>query len=88
MVQSGTLEIQTAVYSSVRDEYTSATEGVGLADRSHLGRLRVSGADALDLLNRLSTNNLDDLAIGDVQGTVLTTNKGTHHRPAVRAATR
>ena len=76
MVQSGTLEIQTAVYSSVRDEYTSASEGVGITDRSHLGRLRVSGADALDLLNRLSTNNLDDLAIGDVQGTVLTTNKG------------
>ena len=76
MVQSGTLEMQTAVYSSVRDEYASATEGVGLADRSHLGRLRMSGADALDLLNRLSTNNLDDLAIGDLQGTVLTTNKG------------
>ena len=76
MVQSGTLEMQTAVYSSVRDEYASATEGVGLADRSHLGRLRMSGADALDLLNRLSTNNLDDIAIGDLQGTVLTTNKG------------
>ena len=76
MVQSGTLEMQAAVYSSVRDEYASATEGVGLADRSHLGRLRMSGADALDLLNRLSTNNLDDIAIGDLQGTVLTTNKG------------
>ena len=76
MAQSGTLEMQTAVYSSVRDEFASASEGVGITDRSHLGRLRVSGADAIDLLNRLSTNNLDDLAIGDVQGTALTTNKG------------
>ncbi len=76
MTQSGTLEMQPAVYSSVRDEYVAATEGVGLADRSRLGRLKVSGADALDLLDRLSTNKLDDLAVGDVQGTVLTTNKG------------
>ena len=66
----------TSVYSSVRYECIAAAEGVGLADRSHLGRLKVSGADATDLLNRLSTNKLDDLAVGDVQGTVLTTNKG------------
>ena len=76
MVQSGTLEMRAAVYSSVRDEFRAATEGAALADRSHLGRLRLSGVDALDLLNRLSTNNLDDLAVGDVQGTALTTNKG------------
>ncbi len=76
MVHGATLERRTAIYSSVRDEYAAATEGTGLVDRSHLGRLKVSGADALDLLNRLSTNKLDDVAVGDVQGTVLTTNKG------------
>ena len=76
MVQSGTLEMQAAVYSTVREEYDALTEGVALVDRSHLGRLKVSGADAIDLLNRLSTNKLDDLQVGDVMGTVLTTNKG------------
>ncbi|MCY3638254.1 MAG: folate-binding protein YgfZ, partial [Chloroflexi bacterium] len=76
MAQSGTLEMPAAVYSTVREEYDALTKGVALVDRSHLGRLKVSGADAIDLLNRLSTNKLDDLAVGDVMGTVLTTNKG------------
>lgn len=76
MVRSGALTMPTSVYSSVSVEYIATAEGVGLTDRSHLGRLKVSGADAIDLLNRLSTNKLDDLAVGDVQGTVLTTNKG------------
>ena len=65
-----------AVYSSVREEYAAATQGVGVIDRSHTGRLKASGDDALDLLNRLSTNKLDDLAIDAVMGAVLTTNKG------------
>ena len=76
MAQSGTLEMPAAVYTTVRDEYDALTKGVGLVDRSHLGRLKVSGTDAIDLLNRLSTNNLDDLQVGQVEGTVLTTNKG------------
>lgn len=65
-----------AAYSSVREEYAAATHGVGVIDRSHTGRLKASGEDALDLLNRLSTNKLDDLAIDAVMGTALTTNKG------------
>lgn len=65
-----------AAYSSVSEEYAAATQGVGVIDRSRIGRLKVSGDDALDLLNRLSTNKLDDLAIDAVMGAVLTTNKG------------
>ena len=76
MVVSAMRRYETAVYSSVRDEYIAATEGAGLVDRSHIGRLKVGGADAIDLLNRLSTNKLDDLAVGEVMGTALTTNKG------------
>ena len=33
-------------------------------DRSHLALLRLSGADAPDLINRISTNNVNDLADG------------------------
>lgn len=65
-----------SVYTSLQDEYVAATEGVGLLDRSYVGRLKVLGEDAIDLLNRLSTNNLEALEVGQVMGTVLTSNKG------------
>ena len=45
-------------------------------DVSNSGRLRVRGDDALDLLNRLSTNDLELMRPGEGMGTVLTTNKG------------
>jgi folate-binding protein YgfZ len=64
------------IYSSLAEEYEAATEAVGLVDRSYTGRLRVTGDDALDLLNRLSTNQLEDLAVGKGMHTVLTSNKG------------
>ena len=63
-------------YGSVVDEYGALTEGAGLLDRSHVGRLSVSGEDALDLLNRLSTNELMTLEAGQGAPTVLTSNKG------------
>ena len=40
------------------------------------GRLRCTGEDALDLLNRLSTNSLMDLPAWSGAHTVLTSNKG------------
>ena len=47
-----------------------------LFDMSHFGRLVVSGSDAVDLLNRLSTNDLEELEPGRGMSSVLTTNKG------------
>lgn len=76
MVVSAVLGRGVAVYSSAREEYDALTKGVGLVERSHLGRLKVGGADAIDLLDRLSTNKLDGMLVGEVEGTVLTTNKG------------
>lgn len=60
----------------ITNQCAAAASGLALADRSHIGRLKLTGEDALDLLNRLSTNKLDDLAPGGVMGSVLTTNKG------------
>ena len=57
-------------------ELESATLHAALIDRSDVGRLRVSGDDAADLLNRLSTNNLEHLTPTQGMGTVLTNNKG------------
>ena len=56
---------------------SSALMGKGASfDVSHFGALEVSGEDALDLLNRLSTNDLEKLEPGRGMGTTLTTNKG------------
>lgn len=53
-------------------EYAALVDGAGLADRSDVGRLRITGADALDLLNRLTTNKLEELPDGHARLTVLT----------------
>ena len=45
-------------------------------DASRRGRLRMSGEDAIDLLDRLTTNALSELRPGEGMATVLTTNKG------------
>lgn len=54
----------------------AAVESAALWDRGALGRLRATGADAPDLLNRLSTNLVDPLPEGRLARTILTTNKG------------
>ena len=63
-------------YSTTEDEYRVLNSGVGLIDRSDVGRLVVAGEDALDLLDRLSTNQLSTIEVGAGAPTVLTTNKG------------
>ena len=58
------------------EEYEALARGVGVVDRSDVGRLVLRGEDAVDLLERLSTNALTELAVGEGAATVLTTNKG------------
>jgi folate-binding protein YgfZ len=58
------------------DQYRAAHAAVILADRADLGRIRLSGKDAADLLHRLTTNAIKDLHEGSGVATVLTTNKG------------
>ncbi len=68
-----------AVASSFGDsanERKLAQETVGIADRSHLGRIIARGSDTLDLLNRLTTNLVDPLPVGKGESTVITTGKG------------
>ncbi len=65
-----------AHFGDAAREYRAARQAAALLDRSAFGRLRITGADALDLLNRLSTNKLVDVQPGRGAATVLTTNKG------------
>ncbi len=74
-ITSGTSPIP-QTYSTIEEEYEALTGVVGLLDRSDVGRLSVSGEDALDLLNRLSTNELMELEAGKGVGTVLISSKG------------
>ena len=64
------------IYTDVAAEYRAITEGVGLHDSSYTGRLKATGEDALDLINRLSTNDIINLAPGQGAPTILTTDRG------------
>ena len=63
-------------YTDTAAEYRAAIETAALYDHSEAGRLRAEGDDALDLLNRLSTNRVDNLPPGHGAPTILTTDRG------------
>ncbi|MBM2839681.1 MAG: aminomethyl transferase, glycine cleavage protein [Bacteroidetes bacterium] len=60
----------------IEAEVTAATNSPALVDRSAVGKLRVTGADRLDLLHRMSTNDLLKLTPYSAIGTVFTNDKG------------
>ena len=76
MSTSAQVETLPDSYTSSGEEYDALTAAVGLVRRSHVGRLELTGEDALDLLNRLSTNKLEDLVPGAGMCSVLTSAKG------------
>ncbi len=65
-----------ASFGDVEAEREALTRGIGLLDTSHVGRIKAAGPDVLDLLNRISTNEVENLAPGSGAHTVLTTDKG------------
>lgn len=67
---------QTADLTSAEIGLRAAAKGVVLARPPMPGILRMTGEDALDLLDRLSTNAVVENAPGFRVSTVLTTNKG------------
>lgn len=65
-----------ASFGNVDAEYEAATNGCALADLSMFGRVEVKGADRLDLLHRISTNDIAGARPGDVRSTIFVTDKG------------
>ncbi|HET6278869.1 MAG TPA: glycine cleavage T C-terminal barrel domain-containing protein [Candidatus Polarisedimenticolia bacterium] len=69
-------------------QYRAGHEGAVLAERFDVGRLAIGGRDSLDLLHRLTTNDIKGLAPGAGTAAVFTTPKGrildlvTLHRTA------
>ena len=63
-------------YSSIMDEHGSVRSGVGIFDISHMGQFFVTGPGAMAWLNRMLTNNVAKLAVGEGQYSILLNEKG------------
>jgi len=58
-------------YQGVRQEHMAVRESCGIFDVSHMGEIETSGAQALALLQRLLSNDLEALPLGGAQYSVL-----------------
>jgi len=63
-------------FDSIRTEHTAVREAAGKFDVSHMGQVTVSGPDALELTQRLTTNDVAALAPGDAQYAAITDAEG------------
>lgn len=63
-------------YGDTRAEYQAGINRVILMDRSHEGRLEGTGRDRIDLIQRISTNDLASVPIGEGRPTILTNPHG------------
>ena len=59
-------------FGNPQQEYQAGINSVILLDRSHEARLTLSGKDRLDLMNRISTNDLVSLQTGEGRPTIFT----------------
>ncbi len=57
-------------------EYEAAQTAAVLMDRSHEGRLQTTGRDRLELIQRISTNDVTHMAVGEGRPTILTSPTG------------
>ena len=63
-------------YAGIRDEHETVRKGVGVFDVSHMGEFIVKGKQALDLVQKVTSNDASKLEIGDVQYSCLPNGKG------------
>ena len=54
-------------YNNLGEEHLNVRSGVGVFDVSHMGEFFLSGPDALDLIQRVTTNDASKLTPGKVQ---------------------
>jgi aminomethyltransferase len=65
-------------YSGVMEEHRAVRTAAGLFDVSHMGEIRVRGAGALGLLQRLTPNDVSKLAPGRAHYSGLLTDRATY----------
>ncbi|MCL4107221.1 UNVERIFIED_CONTAM: hypothetical protein GTU68_033036 [Idotea baltica] len=64
------------VYSSIAEEHMAVREDVGVFDVSHMGEFRIKGPYALDLLQKVTSNDVSKLAINQAQYSCLPNENG------------
>ncbi|SFS51254.1 glycine cleavage system aminomethyltransferase GcvT [Halostagnicola kamekurae] len=64
-------------FSSIRDEHVAVRTDAGKFDVSHMGEIHVTGPDSTRLLQRLTTNDVAALEVGDAQYAAITDTEGT-----------
>ncbi len=65
-----------ASFSGMESEYKAIRDSVAISDNCHYGKFRVSGADALDVVNRLVMADIARLAIGRATWTFMLKDDG------------
>ena len=63
-------------YSGLVDEHTAVRERAGLFDVSHMGEIRLRGADALANVQRLTVNDASTIVDGQAQYTAMVNEEG------------
>jgi len=63
-------------FESIRTEHRAVRDALGKFDVSHMGQIAVSGPDAAELTNRLTTNDVSELAPGEAQYAAITDSDG------------
>ena len=63
-------------FDGIRAEHEAVRSSAGLFDVSHMGEIKVSGPDATELTNRLTSNDVAALDPGDAQYAVITSDDG------------
>ncbi|MEO8091300.1 MAG: glycine cleavage system aminomethyltransferase GcvT [bacterium] len=63
-------------YAGVRQEHLAVRSGCGVFDISHMGEIETAGPQALELLQRLLSNDVSKLEVGGAQYSVLCRDDG------------
>jgi aminomethyltransferase len=63
-------------YTGINDEHATVRNNAGVFDVSHMGEFILKGGKVLDLIQRVTTNDVSKLASGKAQYSCLTNNEG------------
>ena len=63
-------------YAGINEEHKTVRDAVGVFDVSHMGEFIIKGKQAFDLLQKVTSNDVAKLKIGDIQYSCLPNGKG------------
>ncbi len=63
-------------FSGINNEHVAVRTNVGIFDVSHMGEIWVKGANAMNLVQKLTTNDVSKLKVGRAQYTCMPNGKG------------